>query len=393
MMRMIGRVTDLRFRGFAVMAALFVAVICESALAARIGDVTHLQGRRVNKLVGLGLVTGLPGTGDGGKFAPAVRSLAAFLTEFSNPVISLDELKNAKNVAVVNLEVVLPEHGVREGDRLDVQVTSLGVAKSLVGGRLIVTPLQAPNKGVKINLALASGAVRIVNTETLTVGVIPGGAIMEEDIIHNYIATGSELPFHNSWVELGSEYVTLVVSDAQASWAMAHTIAQIINEDASDPGRLNRIAMAVDPKNVLVKISEYEREDPAAFISRLEVLDLFAPRGESRVRVNRNTETIAISGDVEILPTVISYKDVTIDTGNLTLPVGVDRVVPGQEAQTVSVGPSHWITIDPQRQGKTRLADLVQSLEQLRVPAADQINIIIELHRMGKLLGKLQVED
>ncbi len=96
MMRTFGRISNLRFRGFAVIAVSCAAIICESTLAARIGDVTHLQGRRVNKLVGLGLVTGLPGTGDGGKFAPAIRSLAAFLTEFSNPILSLDELKNAK---------------------------------------------------------------------------------------------------------------------------------------------------------------------------------------------------------------------------------------------------------------------------------------------------------
>lgn len=366
------------------------------AQAARIGDVTHLQGQRVNKLVGLGLVTGLQGTGDGGSFGPAARSLGAFLTEFSNPVLDLEELKNAKNVAIVSVEVVLPGDGVREGDRLDVQVTSVGAAKSLAGGRLIVTPLQAPTRGVKMNLALASGPIRLLDPEISTTGAISGGAVMEEDIIHNYLALGSELPYQNAWIETAEEYVTLVISEAQAGWAMSHTIAQIINEDASDPGRLNRIAMALDPKNVVVKVSEYERRDPAAFISRLESLDLFAPRGESRVRINRNTQTIAISGDVEILPTVISYKDVTIDTAGGDGGAGAGEPGAPQAAggggQAARSG-SHWIAIDPQRQGKTRLAELVQSLEQLRVPAEDQINIIIELHRMGKLLAKLQVED
>ncbi|UCG31928.1 MAG: flagellar basal body P-ring protein FlgI, partial [Phycisphaerales bacterium] len=143
--------------------------------------------------------------------------------------------------------------------------------------------------------------------------------------------------------------------------------------------------------NVLVKVSDIEKGDPAAFLSRVESLDLFAPRSESRVQINRNTRTIAISGDVEILPTVISYRDLTIDTG---------RMQPGQPPageRPAGAGPSpeqsHWIALDPLRRGKTRLADLVQSLDQLQVPAEDQINIIIELHRLGKLLGKLQVEE
>jgi flagellar P-ring protein precursor FlgI len=370
------------------------------AEAARIGDVTSLQGRRINKLVGLGLVTGLKGTGDGGNFKPAMNALAAFLAEFSNPVLLLDELKNAKNVATVNLEVILPENGVREGDRLDVQVASLGACKSLQGGRLIITPLQAPTRDVRMNLALASGPIRLVDPEVPTVGVIPGGAVMEEDIVHNYMAFGDELPFVNPWIEPREEYVTLVISDAQASWAMAYTIAQMINEDASDPGQLNRIAMAMDPKNVVVKVRDLEKADPAAFISRIETLDLFAPRGEARVRVNRNTKTVAISGEVEIMPTVISYKDLTIDTGRLGGGTGGAGRQPAPGAPAVSGGPlagstpqSHWIALDPLHRGKTPLADLLRSLEQLQVPAEDQINIVIELHRMGKLLGKLQVED
>ena len=376
----------------AVLAGLLL--LSAAAQAARIGDLTHLQGRRVNKLIGLGLVAGLKGTGDGGGFKPAMTALASFLTEFSNPVLLLEDLKNAKNVAIVNLEVLLPENGVREGDRLDVQVTSLGGCKSLQGGRLIITPLQAPTKDVKMNLALASGPVRLLGPEVPTVGLISKGAVMEADIIHNYVALGSELPFLNSWVEPQEEYVTLVIDDAQASWAMAYTIAQVVNEDASDPGQLNRIALAVDPKNVLVKIADAEKVDPAAFISRIEALDLFAPRGEARVQINRNTKAVAISGDVEILPTVISYKDLTIDTGRVTQPA---TAAPPQQAQNLPPGAapsrSHWIALDPMRRGKTKLADLLHSLEQLQVPAEDQINIIIELHKLGKLLGKLQVEE
>ena len=150
-----------------LLAVLLLACPLE---AARIGDVTHLQGRRVNKLTGLGLVTGLKGTGDGGDFAPAIRPLAAFLREMSDPIFTMDELKGAKNVAVVALEVQLPDNGVREGDTLDVQVTAIGAAKSLAGGRLLPSPLQGPAKDVKLIFAFASGPIHLTDSEMPTVG-------------------------------------------------------------------------------------------------------------------------------------------------------------------------------------------------------------------------------
>ena len=104
--------------------------------AAKIKDVTHLKGQRTNRLLGIGLVIGLKGTGDGGDFAPAIRPLAAMLSNFGNPIIRIDELDGAKNVAIVSVEAVLPENGIREGDRVDVHVSSIGRAKSLLGGRL-----------------------------------------------------------------------------------------------------------------------------------------------------------------------------------------------------------------------------------------------------------------
>src|SRR5437016_1686162 len=79
------------------------------AWATKVGDVTHLKGARNNRLVGFGLVTGLNGKGDGGKYAPAIRPLAQVLANFSNPT-ALEDLKDTRNVALVNLDVILPEH-------------------------------------------------------------------------------------------------------------------------------------------------------------------------------------------------------------------------------------------------------------------------------------------
>jgi flagellar P-ring protein precursor FlgI len=306
----------------------------------------------------------------------------------SDPVFALDELGDVKNVAIVALEVRLPENGVREGDRLDVYVTSIGAAKSLAGGRLLPCPLQGPSREVKLNFAFASGPIHLPDSAVPTFGVIRGGAVMEQNVIHNYVASGSDLPYSHAWIRPQADYVTLVINDEQASWAMAHTIAQMINEDAAAADQPLSLALAIDPKNVLVEVPTHDRQQVAAVIAGIETLDLFPPRGEARVLIDRKAEMVVITGDVEILPAIISYRDLTIHTGP---PQAPDPEAPPEPAATESR--SAWVPLDPQRRGKTKLAELVQALEQLRVPARDQIEIVERLHRSGKLLGKLVVEE
>src|SRR5437870_6014173 len=115
-------------------------LITAPALAAKIADITRISGQRTNVLTGLGLVYGLKGTGDGGDFLPAIKPLASMLGKFSDPT-TVKELSNVANVALVSLTATVPGNGVRDGDHLDVYITSLGAAKSLKGGRLFVTPM------------------------------------------------------------------------------------------------------------------------------------------------------------------------------------------------------------------------------------------------------------
>lgn len=351
--------------------------------AAKIGDITHLKGQRINRLVGLGLVTGLKGTGDGGDFMPAIRPLAAFLEQFSNPVANSDELQDAKNVAVVAVEATLPEFGAREGDRLDVRVTSLGAAKSLAGGRLLSCPLQGPTKSDQRNYALASGAIVIDEPPVPTGGLVRQGAVLEASIIHNFVATGRELDHEMPWIEPDEAYITLVLDDAHASYAMAHAIAQIINEDASGPGELNVVAVAADAKNVIVRVPSFERDAPAGFIARTESLQLFAPETEARVRINRKTASIVVTGDVEILPVVVAHAGLSIST---VVPSPGEQAAPAPENRP-------FVPLDTARSGGTKLADLLDALDRLKVPTKDQIEIIEELDKTGKLMGRLLIEE
>lgn len=352
-----------------VCSALLVACCASSVLATRVADVTHLQGRRQNTLIGYGLVVGLQGTGDGGKYLPSIMQLQAMLSKFEIPV-PVDYLKDTKNIAIVMVEAKLPENGAREGDAIDVRVSSVGASKSLVGGQLVPVPLQS--LGLDGIFAFASGPVRIVDPKVKTNGVVKGGAVMEADVVHNYI---NEL-----WE------VTLVLEDQHASHALAATIAQMINENASEIGQVRRLARAVGPKNVVVSIPEMERQNASDFIGRIESTELVMPPGEARVVINRKTLTIAIGDGVEVGPAVISHKGMTITTR--TPPRKPTREDP-------IITESHVAGIHaPEPEGSaTQLQELVDALGQLNVPAKDIIEIIEQLHRLGKLTGKLVIVE
>src|SRR4051812_35986917 len=94
-----------------------VGLIAANASATRIADVTRIGGQRTNVLTGMGLVVGLKGTGDGGKYETAIRPLATMLAKMGNPALP-SELKDTKNVAIVAITAKLPENGVRDGETL-----------------------------------------------------------------------------------------------------------------------------------------------------------------------------------------------------------------------------------------------------------------------------------
>lgn len=334
------------------------------SLGVKIADITRIGGQRTNLLTGLGLVYGLNGTGDGGDFLPAIKPLAAMLGKFANPA-AVRELRDVDNVALVSLTATVPSNGARDGDRIDLYITSIGAAKSLRGGRLFVTPLTGPIPGSGI-FALAEGPVVIEDPATPTVGRIVGGAVMETDLPAKYIENGQ---------------FTLIVEDPSASWTTASTIAKVINDAEGNAGET--LAVAVDPKNVVVTIPPMERERPDSFISRVQRLPLPMLPTEARVTINDRTGTMIVSGDVEISPVVISHKGLTITT-----------IVPepvGTPAKPV-VNSTEVVALDTTQQGGAKLQDLVNALDQLKVPSEDRIAIVKELHRIGKLHAKLIIE-
>lgn len=349
------------------LAALLAPAV--SSYGVRIQDIARVKGAESSKLVGMGLVVGLPGTGDGGDFAPAIRPLAAMMQRLMDPNVVAHELRDVKNVAVVTITAKVPSSGVREGDEIDVQIASAGPAKSLRGGRLFLTPLYGPKPGMGV-FAFAEGQLTFEGEEAQTTATIKNGATITENVLSR------------SMDEFGR--MTLVLDGPNATWPMASTIATLINDLMAPDGP--PVAIAADQKNIIVQVPVREQRNPANFISQvLETqFDPTLVRTEARVVINERTQTIVMTDNVEISPVVISHEGLTITT--ITPP---RQPTPEQP----DVQENSFVALDPERRGGARLADLLAAFNQLKVPAKDRITILKEIHRTGKLHAKLVLQD
>ncbi len=354
---------------------------------ARVGDVTHLQGEGTNVLVGYGLVTGLNGSGDGKKSLATMTALATTLARFGQPLTSLDDLGDPKNVAVVMIEVIVPDHGAREGERLNVSVTALH-AKSLLGGRLLATPLVYHDRNIEGLFGFAYGGIEVdAESDTLTSGLIRGGARMERDVLMNVVVYGTDLfasGFRSNWIKVDQTYTTVVLDEPHAGWSMAAAIAQAIDKELSVSANVERVALALDSKNILVLVPEHQRNDAASWIRDVERTPILMESNEARVTVNRRSQTIVISGDTRLSPVIISQAGLTVTVAN-PLPDGSIPQSPFTQ--------ENFVAMDVAKKRLPNVNDLLEALNRLKVPFKDRIAILEEIHRAGKLHAKIMYES
>lgn len=339
-----------------------LGLFAPAAWAVKVADITHISGQRTNVLTGVGLVVGLKGTGDGGDFQAAMRPLAILLTKFADRV-DVKELSNATNVAIVTVFATIPSNGARNGDKLDCYVSSFGAATSLKGGRLF--PVLMTDPLGTFPWAVSSGPLDVPDPSSPNSAVVTQGCVMEKDIEQKYFDDNG--------------LFTLVIENPAASWTTASRIAQIINDAEGAAGET--LAVAKDPKTVEVVIPRSERLHPDGFISRVQRLPVpsIVLANEARVLINTRTKEIIMTGDVEISPVVISHNGLTITT-----------VVPPPRGPQVNTRSA--IALDTTNEGGAKLQDLVNAMDQLKVPTEDRITIIEQLYTTGNLHAKLIIE-
>lgn len=359
-----------------VLLGTIVFLVCSARYSegqVQLADLCRVKGMEENTIHGFGLVVGLRGTGDGDR--PATRALAQTmllmgnaLPRNSNGDFDLNELKNAKNVALVFVTATIPPTGARQGGRINCTVSAIS-AKSLEGGTLLVTPLMGPVPADRTTYALAHGPITIADRTVPTVGVIHQGCQLQRDFVYQFQKDG---------------YVTLVIKENHADFRVASIVEQAVNRflspggSSEDPSRRTgqQYAYAVDARNVIVRIPDIDQDRPVEFIS--ELLKLSVELREipgTRVVINERAGVVVVGDEVAIRPVAISHKNLTIDAG-------------GQ-------GGSSFVTLErlpsPGNQS-VALRSLVAALNGLKVDTADMIEIIKALDRQGALWGELVIE-
>jgi flagellar P-ring protein FlgI len=350
-----------------VLSALFFVLSAVSKAELRVRDVCRVKGQEENTLHGLGLVVGLKGTGDANG-TTTLRSLARMMELMGTRVAQgpdgaflLQEIKDAKNVALVFVTATVPAAGGRQGDVLNCTVANAMNAKSLSGGFLLMTPLLGPRPGSDRVYAFASGPVELPDgTQPLT-GKVHNGCRLEEDFQNVYTNDGK---------------VTLVLDKNHASFQTAQDIADVLKNqpDFRDGSSADEVAVARDQVNIEVKIPEKYAADPVLFVSLLLNQRIYTTETVARVVVNERAGAIVIGANVEIGPVAVTHKNLVIE------------VAPG-------ITVNEFVPLDPaSNKQTTKLLALVEALNAVKVPTSDIIEIIKGLERNGQLYGQLIVE-
>ena len=352
------------------------------AQADRIKDVTSIAGVRGNHLLGYGVVVGLAGTGDGSSTLTQA-SLENLISQFR---INVDANNlTAKNAAAVMITANLPPFA-KPGQNIDITVSTLGGAKSLRGGTLLMTPLLgADGQTYAIaqgNLVVGGlgvsgndGSSVIVNVPT--VGRIPNGAVVERMV---------DTPFLNN--------ENIILNLHQGDFSTANNVADAVNDVFGGD-----VAVPLDSSSVKVR-APVDPSQRVSFVSLLENIDVEMARPKARVIVNSRTGTIVIGGDVRVTPAVVTHGSLTVrvqedtnvtQTAETTTTDGVITTVPGdavttQDTQiTIEEEPAKAFIFDP----GTELSDIVDAINAVGAGAADMVTILEALREAGALRAEL----
>lgn len=346
---------------------------------ARVKDLVDFEGVRGNDLVGYGLVVGLNGTGDGLRNSPFTEEALANLLERLGINVTGEQFR-PKNVAAVLVTAVLPPFG-RAGSQIDVSVSAIGDAKSLLGGMLIMTPLNAADGeiyAVAQGSIIAGGAVAEGAAETVTKGVptsgsIPSGARIEREIDFEY---GNLRDIH------------LALRDPD--FTTASRIEQNIN---SHFGR--SVATMLDSGTVHLEFPTELRLSPAHLVAKLENIEV-SPAQKARVVVDQRSGTIVMGADVRI-------SEVAVAQGNLTIKVTEEPIVVqpnpfSRNGETIVVPRTDAdLEEDPGQgfalvQASVSLSEVIQGLNALGIGPRDMIDILKAIKAAGALHAEFVVQ-
>ncbi len=349
---------------------IFLSVLLwpvNNANAVRLKDVSSVKGVRTNMLVGYGLVVGLDGTGDGNK-SPFTSQALVNMLENLGIHVNKDDVK-VKNVAGVMVTATLPPF-IKNGQTLDVTLSTLGDAKSLQGGTLIATPLKAIDGKV---YALAQGPISIggfeasagiggdtVQKNHVNVARIPNGAIVEREIPVSFI---------------GKKEVVLNLN-APDFTTMSRAVAAI------DTLLKGNYAKATDSGSLTVTIPDGYIGNEVGFMAALEHVQL-SPDSAAKIIIDERTGTVVMGSEVRLKPLAVAHGTLNVEIStynNATSPLDNFNVIAQEQGNKL-------VPVNP---GAT-LGDLVTALNVIGVTPRDLISILQSIKAAGALQADLEI--
>ncbi|MFB1009188.1 MAG: flagellar basal body P-ring protein FlgI [Sulfurospirillum sp.] len=343
--------------------SLILISTLSSLYAQRLGDIANVIGVRENQLIGYGLVVGLNGTGDGSSSQFTLRSLSNLL-QTVNVKIDPADIKS-KNVAAVMVTAKLPPFA-RQGDKLDVSVSSIGDAKSLQGGNLLLTAL----KGVDGKIySLAQGSLTIGGMNGKEKGQLNhpysanifGGALVEREI---------ENDLHEQ------EFVNLSLKEANFNTAVS-----VQNELNKKFGR--KIAVATDSRTI--RLMRPEGHSTVEFLAKTLDVDVLYER-EERIVIDERTGTIVSGVNVRVDPVVVTHGDITIKIEAADVAADDKNVDIGGDVKIA--GAENRIKI---KEESMTVANIARALNKLGAKPKDIISILENIKRSGAITAKLEI--
>ena len=362
---------------------LFILIFSSQVVFAdRIKDLVSLAGVRSNQLVGYGLVIGLAKTGDG-SVNLTKQSIASMVSQFG-VIASMADI-DGSNSATVMVTANLPAFS-KPGQTIDVTISTIGKAKSLKGGTLLMTAMKGADGKVYAiaqgNLVVgglgiegADGSSTIQGTPT--VGRIPGGATVEKKVENNFLSKRD-----------------IVLNLHQSDFSQANKVAESINKTFGPD-----VAVAIDSTSIKVR-TPADPSQKVSFIGLLENINFEPVRPKAKVVVNSRTGTVVIGGDVRITPAAVAHGSLSVkireDTKVLSegtgTVVGTSATVAGTAATTaaeteieVEEEPARAFVFDP----GIELQTLVDALNETGTTATDMVAILEALREAGALRAEL----
>ena len=361
----------------ALVGTLWLLALPVPAQASRIKEIASVQGVRSNPLTGYGIVVGLDGTGDQTTQAPfTTQSLNAMLQQFGITVPAGSAMQ-LKNVAAVLVTAQLPAFA-QPGQTIDVNVSSLGNAKSLRGGTLVTTPLKGADGQI---YALAQGNLIVggagasaggskVQINHLAAGRVPEGATVERSVPTPLLEGDS--------VQLGLN---------AADFHTARAVARAINE-AKGPGT----ALARDGRTVTLRVPG-EPDARVAFLADVENLRVELATPSARVVINARTGSVVLNDAVTLGPCAVAHGSLSVTINSTPVVSQPNALSQGQTVVTektdISITQQGGSLV--QMPAGTKLADVVKALNALGATPQDLLAILQAMRSAGALKAELEV--